>query len=107
MAGLLGMFGIVEMTPGVTVRAEGDHHGVAVQNNRRLAQIGVPVARLAGFAGAVGTNKNRLLTGLGKDFVVSTELEAGVLRVAVKFDRSGARAQPGGELDELTARHVV
>src|SRR5262249_5902825 len=56
---------------------------------------------------AVGTDKDRLLAGLGKHLVLGAEVQSSVLRVAIQLDRTGNGLQARGEFDELAAWHVI
>jgi hypothetical protein len=72
-----------------------------------LASFRVPIARFAGFADAVGTDVNRLLSRVFVDVVVGSKLKAGVLRIAVDSDASASRFQARRKLDKPPAENIV
>src|SRR5262245_55109766 len=98
---------MIEIRHSVPFVLEDEGHGVPRQIDRSLARARLPVPSFTGFADPVGTHEDRLVARFRKHLVVGPEMHAGVLRVAVQPDRTGARPQPRCKLDEMTARNVV
>src|SRR5262245_7175480 len=105
--GLLGVARVVEVGGRVALAAEDERHGIPRQVDRPLARSGIPVARLAGFADAVGADVDRFPAGQGIDVVVGAELKTGVLRVAVESNATCQGPHARGELDQLPAGDAV